>query len=450
MVTAWGVSGAWGQGAPAAAPAAAPVPPPPEAAAEVAADGSVLSLSTEQGQSPLNESFDWPTYSERVRAQRKKAIEDTTFAIQLRTMYLDRNKYDDTESEGWAAGGSAGLKTGYFRNLLSLGATGYTSQRIVGEDDKDGTLLLKPGQRAYSVLGELYGDFKLSDEVSIYAGRKAYDTPYINRNDTRMTPNTFEAYTIQGRAKLAEKSALKYGAGYFDKIKERNSDEFVAMSEDAGSTINHGVFTAGAVYDRGVFTIGAIDYYCEDIINIAYGEAKCNMPINETVKLTLAAQYTDQESTGDDLLNGEDFSAEQYGLKADLAVGAATFTVAYTDTGDGDGMQSPWSGYPGYTSVQVEDFNRAGESAVMLRAAYDFKSVEGLSAYGLWVNGSDPDGADTFERDEYNLNLQWKASKGVAKGLSLRTRYAIVTEEDSDSDDLTDFRVICSYDMPWK
>ena len=36
-------------------------------------------------------------------------------------------------------------------------------------------------------------------------------------------------------------------------------------------------------------------------------------------------------------------------------------------------MQSPWGGYPGYTSVQVEDFNRDGEEAWMLRAAYCFR-----------------------------------------------------------------------------
>ena len=28
---------------------------------------------------------------------------------------------------------------------------------------------------------------------------RAYDTPFINRNDVRMTPNTFEAIVLQGR-----------------------------------------------------------------------------------------------------------------------------------------------------------------------------------------------------------------------------------------------------------
>jgi len=46
-------------------------------------------------------------------------------------------------------------------------------------------------------------------------------------------------------------------------------------------------------------------------------------------------------------------------------------------------MQSPWSGYPGYTSVQVQDFNRAGENAFMVKGSYDFTrlGLEGVSAY---------------------------------------------------------------------
>ena len=52
-------------------------------------------------------------------------------------------------------------------------------------------------------------------------------------------------------------------------------------------------------------------------------------------------------------------------------------------------MQSPWSGYPGYTSVQVQDFNRAGEEAFMIKGSYDFSrlGLEGVTAYALLVHG---------------------------------------------------------------
>jgi hypothetical protein len=413
-------------------------------------EGDAATL-VEQGQTPLDESFEWESRADRIRRQRMAAIEGTEFPVEFRTMYLDRNKFDDSESSAWAIGGSAGLRSGYFRELLSVGSTVYTSQRLYGPEDKDGTLLLKPGQHGYTVIGEVYGDALLGEDAHAYVGRKAYDTPYINRNDVRMTPNTFEAATVQGQVGMGGDGALvNYGAGYFSKIKERNSDAFVSMSKDAGATVDRGVSTVGGVYRQGNFSLGAIDYYSDDIINIAYAEAKHTVPVTPDWKVKLAAQYSDQQSTGDDLLKGEDFSACQGGVRADVPFGGATFTVAYTDAGGDANMQNPWSGYPGYTSVQVEDFNRDGEEAILLRAAYAFSCVKGLSAYALWVNGTNPDDPEQFSKDEYDANLQWTAKEGVLKGLTLRGRYALVTQDGGDVDDLTDFRVICSYEVPWR
>lgn len=419
----------------------------PEAVASEAPAEETLGSSTEQGHTPLDESFDWTRRAERIREQRIAALRDTVFNIQLRTMYLERHKYDDSESQAWAAGGSAGLKTGYFRNFLSVGATEYTSQPVDAPDSKDGTLMLAPGQRGYTVLGEIYADLLLADDVHLYAGRKAYDTPYINRNDVRMTPNTFEAATLQGKVGVKDGWSIGYGGGYFSQIKERNNDHFVSMSEDAGASVDRGVSALGGIFKYGDFSLGAIDYYSEDIINIAYIEAKHAIPLPSDLVLKLSAQYSDQQSVGDDLLKGDDFSTDQYGVKADLVMGRTTLTAAFTDTGDGADMQNPWSGYPGYTSVQVEDFYRAGESAVMLRAAYDFACVQGLSAYALWVDGTSPEDPEQFKRDEYDANLQWKAADGPLKGLMLRGRYAYVTQDGDDGDDLTDFRVICTYDL---
>jgi hypothetical protein len=95
----------------------------------------------------------------------------------------------------------------------------------------------------------------------------------------------------------------------------------------------------------------------------------------------------------------------------------------------------------------VEDFNRAGESAFLLRAGYEFPWIEGLSAYTMWVHGLDAEGATQFARDEYDFNVQWAAAKGILKGLSLRLRYAIVEQHGGDSDYLNDFRVICNYGL---
>lgn len=406
--------------------------------------------STEQGQTPLDESFAERTHEEWVRETRRQAWKDTKWDVQLRSYYLDREKYDDSESEAWALGGSVGLKTGYFRERFAMGATAYTSQRLHGPEDKDGTLLLQPGQHGYTVLGELYGEFLINQKTRLSFGRRAIDTPYINRNDSRMTPNTFEAITVQGLYGNADEGEWRVGGGYFDEIKERNSDEFVSMATDAGAPagVERGVYAIGANYRIGELSIGAIDYYSDDIINIFYTEGKYAIPVSDKSKLSFAVQYTDQGATGDNLLRGNDFNADAWGAKAELSYGGALFTTAYTAASGNTNMQAPWSGYPGYTSVQVEDFNRDGEDAWMLRAGYNFKSVAGLSIYGLYVDGSDPESPTEYAREELDFNLQWSPPEGVLKGLMVRLRYADVSQEDPGDTSLQDLRIMVYYDPP--
>jgi len=137
---------------------------------------------------------------------------------------------------------------------------------------------------------------------------------------------------------------------------------------------------------------------------------------------------------------------QQFGLKVEVPIQKVLFTAAFTHASGGDtNLQNPWSGYPGYTSVQVQDFNRAGESAFLFRIGYDFPWVDGLSAYALAVFGTTPDAAGQYRQDEYDANLQWAPKKGCLKGLSVRVRYAEVVQHGGNVDNLTDFRVIVNY-----
>ncbi len=310
--------------------------------------------SVEQGHTPLDESFDFRQWQLETRRQ---ALKDTKFEFNLRSFYFDRSDFNGSEKQAWAIGGWLGVKTGYFLDHIAFGATVYTSNPIYAPDDRDGTLLLAPGQNGYTVLGEFYAELRIVKDVGITVGAKGYDTPFINRNDTRMTPNTFEAIVLQGRTKLGTSSSddastptdggigpskdgkevavpsptpaqdvasIKYGLGYFYAIKERNDSEFVSMAQDA------------------------------------------EVPLVDDWKLKFAGQYVDQGSVGDNALQGHSFSGHQFGLKVDLPIRKALFTAAFTHAWGTANLQNPWSGYPGYTSVQVQDFNRAGESAFLI------------------------------------------------------------------------------------
>ncbi len=406
--------------------------------------------STEQGRTPLHESFGGRTRAERMRDTRRRALDETRIDLHLRSFYLDRDRFDGSESSALALGGWVGFKTGHFRERYALGATAYTSQRLYGPEDKDGTGLLQPGQHGYSALGELYGEALLAEGIVASLGRRGLDTPYINRNDARMTPSTFEAFSVAGTyGGSRDQPAWRFGGGYVDEIRPRNADEFISMASAAGAPagVERGVYVAGFNYARGGLSLGAVDYYSDDILNIAYAEARYALPLSERMRLQFVAQYADQRSIGDDLLGDAD-SADQWGLKAELAAGRTLVTLAHTRTGDGTDMRSPWGGYPGHTSVQLEDFFRAGEDAWMLRAAYNFRSVPGLSAYGLVVDGSDPDDPAQYAKREYDFNLQWTVPSGPLQGLALRVRYARVAQDGGGGSDENELRLIAYYDPP--
>jgi hypothetical protein len=429
----------------------------PEAAIETpmteTADASVETpTSTEQGQTLIDESFGRLSNAELRRERRREAFRDTKFSAELRAMCMNSENLNGTQNEACALGGSAGLRTGYFEDLFAFGLTGYTSQRLYGPADKDGTLLLAPGQHGYTVLGEAYAAVPISERVQATVGLKSYETPYINSNDSRMTPNTFEAAVVQGSAGGGAEGApaWRFGAGYVDKIKERDSDDFVSMATAAGAPagVARGVSVAGANYTHGDLSIGGVDYYSNDIINIAYVEAKGTLSLTDRLRLRVALQYANQRSVGDELLAGHAFSANQEGIKVEFGYDGALVTTAYTNTSAGTTMYSPWGGYPGYTSVQIDNFDRGGENAWMLRAAYNLQVIKNLSCYALYVHGSAPDVAKQYAQAEYDLNVQWKAVEGALNGLMLRARFGHVVQASSGQPQTNQLRLILYYDPP--
>jgi hypothetical protein len=408
--------------------------------------------STEQGRTTMQQSFEHLTRAQWAAETRREAFRDTTFYGELRSFYYDSNNLNGSENEAWALGGSLGFKTGYFRDLFAYGATVYTSQQLYGPLDKTGSELLAPTtQHGYTALGELYTEILLTKNLKADVGLRGMDTPYLGLNDSRMTPNTFEGATVIGSLGGTDGApGLHFGAAWVDKIKERDAVEFVSMAAAAGAPagVARGVSVAGANYTSGDFSLGGIDYYSSDIINIAFFELKDAFALTKRLRLQMAVQYTNQNSVGSNLLMGHEFSVNQFGLKAELAFAGALLTAAYTGTSNGStAIQSPWSGAPGYTSVQIENYDRGGEIGRMLRAAYNIKYVKGLSTYVLYVHGGQPDAKNQYAQDEYDANLQWKASTGKLKGLTLLARYGEVSQTGSPHR-TEQLRLIVYYDPP--
>lgn len=384
-------------------------------------------------------------------------LRDTKLDFNFRSFYMNQDNTGAPTKEAWAIGGALSYQSGWFLDHFALGAVGYTSQPLYAPDTRDGTKLLQDGQEGYTVLGQIYGRVKLVGDNFLNIYRYEYNTPYLNADDSRMTPNTFEGYSFTGTYGGKEGApGVRYGMGYIDKIKPKNSEKFISMSEAAGvSQVNRGVSVAGANFSYRGFQLGAVEYYSQDIINIAYAETKYLLKMTDRLGLLIGAQFTDQRSTGSELLTGSSFRTTQFGLMSSISYRNGILTLAYTNNATGADLVNPWSGYPGYTSVEFESFKRAGEQAFMVKGSYNFArfGLDSLTAYALWTHGwgaVDPaTKSPVFQEDEYDFDLQWRPKSGLLDGLWFRARYAHVDARGAAPSGfpINEIRFIVNYDF---
>ena len=111
--------------------------------------------------------------------------------------YKNTDTLTGGEQEAWVLGGFAGLRSPWFGDLFQFGVVGYASQKLYGPAGKGGTLLLQSDQSSIYVLGEAWGAVRVAGQT-IAGYRQLIDRPFINPQDTREIPNTFEAYTLTG------------------------------------------------------------------------------------------------------------------------------------------------------------------------------------------------------------------------------------------------------------
>ncbi len=289
--------------------------------------------ATAQEESPLQRSFQpGPLFqgvnavTDLLRGKLKNLppfFRDTVLTLKPRTYYLDQARPDGTRSEAWALGGSLEYTSGRLGDRFQIGAELFTSQPLYAPADADGTLLLKPGQEGYTVLGQLYAKLRLGDDDTLTVGRREFSTPYVNRQFNRMTPNTFEAVALKGSfTGLLARQKFDYEVGYLSKVKLRNADTFIPMSQAVPfATEDEGTVLAQALFTVDEWAFGVANYFTPDTLNIFYAEATWAPAVKWPHGFKLSAQLTDQREVGGFAdLSGQVLS-RNVGLRADDRVG---------------------------------------------------------------------------------------------------------------------------------
>jgi hypothetical protein len=378
---------------------------------------------------------------------------DMEAVLKARSYYFDRERSDGTESEAWAYGGMVDVRSGWFQEWLSVGLGYAQSEKVTGDHDKDGTLLLAPGQQGFDVLAKAYATLRYGDHQAVLY-RQDLNLPYVNRQDSRMIPNTFEAYQAAGHWEAVPAAGrLRYLMGYVDSIKGRNANTFTSMSRAAGASGgDRGLVMSGiAIEPTEDILLGAINHFVDDSLNIFYSEADWKLDVTDELGIRAQLQYTHQQSVGADSLGEGEFETQVLGASLSTSLKGLLLKAAGSSTDSEAPIRSPFGSYPGFISLMQKDFNRAGEDAWLLGAAYSLDRV-GLDGVSLFVNyaegvdAEDEEGVLPDER-EFNVTADWRPEKGFLKNIWLRVRWSVLDLE-GESRNSDDFRVILNYEMP--
>ncbi|MCP5060036.1 MAG: OprD family porin [bacterium] len=374
---------------------------------------------------------------------------DARLDLHSRTYGFERLDPDGARHETWATGGWLAFESGRFRERLAVGATLHTSQKLYGPQDRDGLFMLRPRQTGLTVLGEAWADLRLDDQTSFRAWRQKLDLPYLNGQDSRMIPNTFQAYVLRRRAEN-----VGFVAGHVSHMKRRSSREFASMAEAAGVDAERGLSVVGARWaPREGFYIGALNLVAWDLMNTVYGEAQVSHTFANELSLILRGQLTHQSSIGDERLLGGSFSTQHLGLKGQLAYRGVKLSLMGGSTGHGAAIRSPWGGRPGFLSLMREDFDRAGERAFGLGLDVDFARVgaDGWSGFLRFARGRGGEnaasGVELPTRWELDATLDYRPETGLLENFWLRLRFATLNERGASRTG-RDVRVIVNYDIP--
>jgi hypothetical protein len=352
--------------------------------------------------------------------------------LQLRTYYFDQESLTGAQSTAWALGGWAGLRSPWWGDLFQVGIVGYTSQKLYGPDDKGGTKLLAPVQEPITVLGEAFGAVRILGQT-VTGYRQLINRPFINPQDSRMIPNTFEAYTLTGSA-----GEVSYTGGYITKKKSRDAKSFAWMSNVAGGDGNQrGVIYAGGTWDFAKNGYVRVDeQYGVDVFNTFYVDAKYPFAVDDKTSFTLGAQYYPQTSVGDEQIGS--FSTYGVGLQAAVTYGPVGGQLYYTQTGRGYDTQSPFGDHASYLNLMQVSFSTAGERAWGIGGNVNFTTLgaPGLTAAAVYASGRDrinaQSGAPIPDRYETDVRVDYAFGKGtILDGLVATFRYSWLHQDGS-------------------
>jgi hypothetical protein len=364
-------------------------------------------------------------------------IQDSEFGLQPRLYYRSLQNGSGVNNT-FAGGGEMDFTSGWWCDMVQLGVAGYTTQPIANnQNDVDRTGLVAPDGQGFTTLGQAWAKLKAGPATATLY-RQVLELPFMHADDSRMVPNTFEAYQVD----VKPLDYLQCDLGYVSQIKPRNSSDFISMSQAAGAPqIDRGTSFASFVLGSEAGTyLEAVGEVTWDLYCCTYVQAGHTWQVTPDFGIRGDAQFVDQQSVGGAAIGN--FETHFYGTQLAASYGGAVLSAAFTDTASGAGVFDPYGADPGFNGMMIGQFASADEKAYGVGLSYNFARIglKGLFAFSNFTYGTLP--SDAWQH-EVNVTVGYRVSTGLLKNLGLRVRYGQL--QSSGQVTVDDFRVIANY-----
>jgi outer membrane porin, OprD family len=383
-------------------------------------------------------------------------LRDTRLWLNSRTYWMSEDIFGLIKPEALTTGGVLAYESGYIADFFQLRGALYTSQPLYASQDAGATLNLTPDGNQITTLGQASARLKYAGQ-ELTAGRQLVRTPYINPNDFRMIPLTFEGVVLLPEE--GKERNLDYIASYLWRFKPRHLDDFIPFSEALGVAQDEGVLITGGSYRGSQWNFGLVNYWIADTMNTAYGEIDYTLPLggdNGLPGFRLSVNNADQRSVGEDLMPDAPFHTFQASARLIASYQNFVLTGAVSQVGDEAPFVHPFGISPVFTGMMLSSFQRAGELGYLLSLSYDFGAfgVDGMRVmvrFGRGVDALDPaTGGSLPDRDEIDLRLEYEPHGGPLEGLRVEIDYIDqrLIDVPPPGDNFTQFRAVVNYSIP--
>lgn len=324
------------------------------------------------------------------------AMKDIKTTVLLRSAYIsvDPDVSGSNTTSAAAVAGQIKIETGTW-NGLQFGIAPYFVEKIdaLSGDEAQGKLnsdFFDSNNDSFAYLGEAYANYTRGDG-NLRIGRQRLDNPFINTDDIRMHPNTFDA--VWASYKFSETLNIEGG-----KVKHWAGLDSGGSQDKFKNASNDGVIAVGATYEMKPHHVFQAWYYDFD-----KSHSQLYFDANYTNgNFEAGLQYADYSED-----NGTNIDGTAYGVNAAYTLDKFTFGIALNE-GSNDTNKSLDNGLGGgnfFTSMDETTIGGITDaSAHILSVSYAISADFSISL----ATGHFEDGTGTAtDIDETNLNLAY-------------------------------------------